>query len=389
MEKTAEKFRSYWLIVVVISSILIVCTFHTPAYSFMQWFSKTTYMGEALVWWLNHPFSAVVPERIVAESSLHGDTRWLGYAPSHCDKLVFRVTLPLLNQVLRQGLLTLMLASQVAAIFILVLVYKLLVRHTQDVVSASYATWAFAACYAGRNGFYDFMFGDAVAVALLLGAMYVQRPWMVVPMLLAAAFTDERALTATPLVILYSFWKEDTLRGVFPGRHYFWVFWKSCWPALVAILTYFILRVAITQVENLHLGTSQITLSNVISNYENSLPALFVDSFGGFWLVPILYILCLIAAQGWKSSSAWLYFSLMALATVPAFLVADFERSLCYLFPGMVMAACFLPFRRDDRRTLFAVVLAISVLWSIPGSRIAFYPEHIVIRLYHDTKGLL
>jgi hypothetical protein len=107
-------------------------------------------MGQTLVWWLDHPFSPVQPERIVSESNLHNDDRWLGYFPSHCDKLVFRAALPLLNQVLRQGLLTLMVASQVAAIVILGLVYKFLVRHTEDVISATYATWAFATCYAGR-----------------------------------------------------------------------------------------------------------------------------------------------------------------------------------------------------------------------------------------------
>lgn len=79
----------------------------------------------------------------------------------------------------------------------------------------------------------------------------------------------------------------------------------------------------------------------------------------------------------------------MGIAAAPAFMVADFERSLCYLFPGMVVAACFLPFRTEEKRILFAVTLAVSLLWSIPGSRIAFYPEHIAIRLYHDTKALL
>jgi len=96
---------------------------------------------------------------------------WIAGSASHCDKLTFRAFLPVLNQVTAGGYWDAGGDNHVAAIFDFPAHLSRCLRLAADTVVSTAVTWAFAASWAGSCGFNDFVNGDAVAMALLLGAM--------------------------------------------------------------------------------------------------------------------------------------------------------------------------------------------------------------------------
>jgi hypothetical protein len=58
----------------------------------------------------------------------------------------------------------------------------------------------------------------------------------------------------------------------------------------------------------------------------------------------------------------------LALAAFPAMVVWDFDRSLFYLLPGVLLASCFLPFSSSNIRLILLAVLAGNLLWIYSSS---------------------
>jgi hypothetical protein len=58
----------------------------------------------------------------------------------------------------------------------------------------------------------------------------------------------------------------------------------------------------------------------------------------------------------------------LALAAFPAIVVWDFDRSLFYLLPGILLAICCLPFSSRIMRLILLAVLAGNFLWIYPSS---------------------
>lgn len=218
-----------------------------------------------------------------------------------------------------------------------------------------------------------------------MGALLATRPWLIGALVFTAGFTDERALIASPLVALYHAWRDSSLSGKNHASSFSPVSWRAGLPIVLALAAYFITRLSISSLKNTHTGhTALATLGIFMSAYNEAPPIRLVDSFAGLWLMPLLFILCL-QTRGARPWGPWIYLAFMGLAIGPAFLVLDFERSLCYLLPGVMLAVCLLPFEKAEKRGLLGMVLAFSLLWSVPGSTLAHLPEKVGSFLHHQA----
>ena len=356
-----------WPLFVLIIAILISVFCWVPYYSEVSEFIKTPF-GQGKTWWLDNPFKSVSVEQFFPLSERH-----IGYnagIASHLDKMTYRAFLPLLNQLFPFGIWTLVVACHVGLIVILWFSYWIVERQLGDKVSAALACWAVAACYAGQYGFHDYYFGDAASVGMLVAAMF-SRNWPVTFLLvLCAGFADERAVTSAPLVLLFHFLRDadspqqdrsmiDLVSGLL----------KKGAPVLGGVLFYALVRLGMTFWTGQMSGTSMLASIDILrSHYYNDYPQLFFKVFEFLWILPLIFLLEYGAKNPSKKVISILFGLALTLAAFPAMLVWDFDRSLFYLLPGILLAICFLPFSSRNMRLILLAVLAGNLLWIYPSS---------------------
>lgn len=332
----------------------------------------TTPHGRALQWWLEHPFQPVPVETFFSAEALH-DPMLAGSA-SHCDKLTFRAFLPLLNQVTRAGVWTLIGANHVAAILAFFLVYQICLRVMRDALSAALVVWTYAATWAGAWGFNDMMFGDAVAIVLLLGAMLIRPGWLVAGFILAAGFTDERAFTAAPAVMLFRYWTSAPPFSSRPEKLPLLRLATSGLPLLGAAVVYGACRLYATYRLNLHAGTSMMATPEILLyHFYVSYPGKLFKVFEFLWGFPALLLLHFIRSGAHDRRDALAYLACIAIAAAPAFLIWDVDRSLCYLLPAVLGAVCFVPGDSTAKGRIALVACLASLLWLEPNASVLRY----------------
>jgi hypothetical protein len=361
-----------WSLFVVLVAIVIALFSRFPAYSdadapypgSLVSFVRTPY-GHAIAWWLDHPFREVPTREFFPPASL--DNLWIAGSVSHCDKLTFRAFLPLLNQVTAGGLWTLVVANHVAAILIFLLVYRVCLRLAVDTVISTAVTWAFAASWAGSCGFNDFVNGDAVAMALLLGAMVTRTSWVVAVCLFAAGFTDERALCVAPLIALCRYWEWRRPFEATGAVMDFQRLRTVAAPLLFGVSAYLVCRLAVSAEYHLTTGTSTMGRLRIpVFHFYINFPGTLFKVFEFLWVYPVLLLLALVAFRKTHLSDLVAYTFGLLLAAAPAFLVWDFDRSIYYLTPGVLASACFGFGQPTERRGVALAVCAMNLICLSP-----------------------
>jgi hypothetical protein len=320
-------------------------------------FPGTPY-GHAVTWWLEHPFQPVPVDVFFPPQTRHDPL--IAGSVSHLDKLTFRAFVPLLNQVVGGGFWTLVGANHAAVLATFFLLYGICRRITGDPVQATALVWAYALTWAGTWGFNDMVCGDAVAIGLMLAAVAVRPAWVVGLLVIAAAFTDERVVFAAPLLALFRCWlmaprsvAGPTVPTTRPVR-----------PVLLGIAAYGVIRLTLAWVFKLSTGTSMLATPEILLYHLFvSFPGKFFGVFEFLWLLPVGFGLSLVLTAGPSRRTAGHFAAAMAVAAIPAFLVWDINRSLCYLLPGVMAAACFFPANEISRRRLMLAVALASLAW--------------------------
>ena len=205
---------------------------------------------------------------------------------------------------------------------------------------------------------------------MLVAAMF-SRNWPVTFLLvLCAGFADERAVTSAPLVLLFHFLRDadspqqdrsmiDLVSGLL----------KKGAPVLGGVLFYALVRLGMTFWTGQMSGTSMLASIDILrSHYYNDYPQLFFKVFEFLWILPLIFLLEYGAKNPSKKVISILFGLALTLAAFPAMLVWDFDRSLFYLLPGILLAICFLPFSSRNMRLILLAVLAGNLLWIYPSS---------------------
>lgn len=267
---------------------------------------------------------------------------------SHEAKLTFRMTVPLLAHALRLKPKQLLFLSALVGVFSLYLVLSLTHRLTEDRIVAFLICLAIACAWAGQTAFHEFRGGyyDAVALCALLLAMSARSPVIAGVCAFVAAWTDERALIALPLVLFIE-------RGASRRQA----------AVVCAGLLYVALRIALAGVcETPVAGVGLAVFFNQIS----TIPLGLWTGLGGCWLL-VFYGLGVMLKQQ-QTLEAIAYALGLTLLLVAAALVTDVTRSASYCLPS-VFAAVFILRHHRHLREVALLAAALSIL--IPS----FYVE--------------
>jgi hypothetical protein len=364
LDKRSES--KMWPMFVFAIAVLISIFCWVPYYPAISEFIQSPY-GQGKTWWLEHPFQSVPVEQFFPLSERH-----IGYnsgIASHLDKMTYRAFLPLLNQVAPYGIWTLVVACHVGLIAIFWFSYQVVLQQVGDKVIAALASWAVATCYAGQYGFHDIYYGDAAAVGMLIAAMFSKKRISIFILIIFAGFTDERAITSAPLVLLFHFLREQDFKQARTLFAFALEILKTGAPVIGGILFYVIIRLSLTFLTGERSGSSMLASIDILrAHIYNDYPQLIFKVFEFLWILPFVFLVEFGLKKPSKKLVVALFGLAIALAAFPAMVVWDIDRSLFYLLPGIILAICFMPFSLKGMRVMLLAVLAGNVLWIYPSS---------------------
>jgi hypothetical protein len=237
---------------------------------------------------------------------------------SHEAKLNFRLTVPLLARVLHLGRDGLLALFAFCGVVILYLTLDLSYQLTQSRIAAAAVCLAVACIWPGVLAFHQLLGGfyDAVALCMLLAAMRATAPLTGVALFLAA-WTDERALLAAGLILVYAAVRREFVRGI---------------VIVAAGAGYAATRLYFGNVYSLHTAWDGIGLGILLKEF-NMAPLGIWTGLGGCWLIVAGGMWVLLARRRFALVLAY---GLALCAVIGAALVVeDVTRSMAYTLPAV------------------------------------------------------
>ena len=254
------------------------------------------------------------------------DDPWFDYtrvfpAESNQAKRNFRIAVPLAAHLTGFGVAAVPAVRFTLQAVLLVGLLLAAERASGDRIAALAAALAVAGTYVGTSVWMDeWGWFDNCAQAFMVLALVARRPALAFAAVLAAAFTDERALIAVPLIALFHAWTGGR-RGL-------------AWAPVAAVPAYLLLRLILGLVLRIRTASAGIgTLDMVLPNLRVSALGIWASLEGG-WLIVVAAALAA-AGCGKGRRALWL----IAATIVPiaaSILVIDFSRSASYAFPAIL-----------------------------------------------------
>jgi hypothetical protein len=241
---------------------------------------------------------------------------------SHEAKLTFRLTVPLVARVLHLGTAGQLALFAVSGVLLLLCVLNLAEMVTGSRTVALSVTLATACTWPGLLAFHQLLGGfyDPVALWLLLLAMAARRPAIAAATLFAAAWTDERALVAMPLLCLFAVARSERPR---------------CLAVLAGSLTYVATRIWLAHVWALPTSLGGTGVAVLLHNLH-IVPLGVWAGLGGSWILVACALTILAARRRYLEFAALLLG--IGLVTASALVVEDLTRSMAYALPAVLVA---------------------------------------------------
>jgi hypothetical protein len=294
----------------------------------------------------------------------------------HEAKLTFRLTVPLIARAFhldRNGLLALFALCGVLTLY---LTLDLAHQITRSRIAALSVCVAVACIWPGILAFHQLLGGfyDAVAICLMLTAMRVPPPFAALA-LLAAAWTDERALLAAPLLLVCAALRRDRPRVI---------------ALSLAAVAYAVTRLWFAAAYGLRTPADGIGPAILLKNF-NMLPLGIWTGLAGCWLLVAAGLYVLFAHRRYLAA---LSFAVTLSAIIAAALIVeDVTRSMSYTLPAVFVALIALsesePPSTVESLTAISALLCVVIptyftqsgaaTWMLPSFfqaiRLALYPR--------------
>uniref|UniRef100_Q01Y92 Glycosyltransferase RgtA/B/C/D-like domain-containing protein n=1 Tax=Solibacter usitatus (strain Ellin6076) TaxID=234267 RepID=Q01Y92_SOLUE len=240
---------------------------------------------------------------------------------SHEAKLTFRITVPLLARALHLGRSGMLALFALCGVFTLYLTLDLSYRIAHSRVAAAAICLGVACVWPGVLAFHQLLGGfyDAVALCLVLAAMRAPAP-LAAAALFFGAWTDERALLAAGLILVYAALRREFARTL---------------AIAAAGITYVATRLYYTNVYSLHTSWDGVGLGVLLKNF-NMAPLGVWTGLGGCWLIVAAGLWVLLARRRFALAMAY-GLALTAVIAV-ALVVEDVTRSMAYALPAVFVA---------------------------------------------------
>jgi hypothetical protein len=297
----------------------------------------------------------------------------------HTGKMAFRLTLPMAARVLHLGEYGLIALQMILGVLLLLAVGRIVEQLYRDRVTALAAVFAVSSIFAGKASFIELGgVGDGWAFACLVFAACFRSVPIVFLAGLAACFTDERGAVALPLIAVY--W---AIRDAGDGRKLAW-FTPPALAAAAALAGYLVLRLYLGYRYGLHTPVGNdfgVGFSNVVYNLGRiqwELPR----ALAGLW-IPVVVALVLLWRARHLATLALIAIGSSAIIAA-ALTVGDFQRSLAYLLP-LVLIAFAVAARRGlmmaDAREIAIASFLVSLLMPV-NSYFAVYNRYADSNLF-------
>jgi hypothetical protein len=337
---------------VALGAIIISLITHFPAYNEFNNMLSHSLINQALNIKVQNPLSPIPPS--------------LKEMESHNDKIELRLTVPILGRLSGTGMWTVVIWSHLSGFGVFYLLAVLAKRALDDEVGGALFVLGLAPTFFGAWFFNDTAFGDGVSFFFSLLAIASGSVLVSFGSFLAAAFCDERAVAAMPLLLVYLVLSHsgDTEKGL---RR------RLCVSILLGAGAWWLLRIWIASAFHLTMGTSDLaTRAIFLDQMAESFPRVLFSIFKASWTLPLFAISTLVLQRRWRPSLA--IAGAFAVAIAPAFMVADFNRSVCYTFVILLISLHFLWGDRDASRKYLAGILIVNLLLISPGTTIFRIP---------------
>ena len=290
--------------------------------------------------------------RAVLAQAAHPFTPGRHEPTSHQAKMAFRLTVPLVARMLHLGVVGILLLQAVAGAVLFYLSAKLFLRLTGDKTAALLLTLSLSFIYAGRVSFTEIRgIFDGVAMLFLVVSMSFSNPLLVFTGVFLAAWTDERGLIATSLVML--FWVHSAQSALR----------KAVNPTTVAVFlawaAYFVTRYLVARTFGLSTPTQGVGIRLLIDQ-TNNLPVGVWSALEGCWLLVLSSLLVLWRHKQLVFSAA--YVGSISLLLLVAMSVVDITRSMAYLLPTFFLATMIVA--KSETQNTFRKVVFVAMLLS-------------------------
>lgn len=319
--------------------------------------------GKAEFWW-----------KSVIEQTREPFVQKSYWAGSHDAKLAFRLTPPLIGKVLglnRNGYLLLQISFFAMFFFLLT---RTLLSLTSDIVSTAYLSLGFATTFVGSVLVSDYRgLFDGIAYTFMLMAMCWRNPLLIFAAAFLASFTDERALVAMPLILLYlivreSNIKELDLKFLIKGDRYSWAVAASC-------IAYTVCRLLLAQIFGLKTNSADEHIWLIGKQIDSWAIGLWTG-LEGFWLVIIAAGMILLLTKRYAALLA------TGVAALMVFLVAanvlDITRSMAYMFPLAILSVCII--EKTEKKHANYLYFAAMIISALPSYNIV---EESTFTMFH------
>lgn len=319
----------------------------------------------------------------LARQSAHPFTPQPGLAPaSHEAKMAFRLVPPLMGMSMSgfapmAGVYAMFFIQHGLGLAFLYLLLSVVYALTRDRVSSLLVTLAFSLIYLTRAFFYE-LYGlfDGYAFFFMLLALNARQPYAFILCLSLAFWTDERAIVASPLIILFRLHSRAfplTLSDISAQK-------REIGAYVLGLGLYGMMRwgLGVWTGLTVPVGSDADAGPRLILTNVASLPLATVLVFEGIGLL-VIWLIGYFFHRRARAEGITTIIILAGIWCVSAS-VWDFTRSACYAFPVVLTAIYFLGKETSVgnlRKILFAVVILCAVIptykfhgffyWQIPA----------------------
>lgn len=310
-------------------------------------------------------------------------TNSLSFLPkdSGLSKKVFRLTVPIFIRVFHLNVNSVLILQYILGYGILFYSYRLSVRILSDVVIATFIVVGMAFIYFGRAAFVDVIsiWFDAWAFFFLVLTLYCQKTYLIFIFASFAAWTDERALIALPIGVLFH--QIANLNQSYSFKTFVKINTKS-FSVIVAIIGYLFVRYLLGKLYNMHTPISSeagVSFSEIKRNID-FIPLGIWTFLEGFWIIIIVGIVSTFIQKDYFLLSS-LVIQLL-ISTVVACCVYDITRSGAYVFPIVFVVLVYLRQKIDVIALKRLVFQAAYISFLFPAyyviSTVLFYKSIIL-----------
>jgi len=250
---------------------------------------------------------------------------------SHASKLTFRLVVPIIVHLANLSITGCMLFFGLVGILNFYLVVRLAYKILDDKHAAAFIGLCTAFIYFGKCSFTEIrgLMFDGVCISFLLLALNTRIGIIRTLCIFLSAFTDERGLIASSLLVVYTFLdypdKKPMQKLFNPQALFIYLAW----------VCYFSVRIFLTRHFGLITDKGGTGIHELL-NQINNIPIGVWSALEGLWILLIYSYLLLYRDK--KFFDLFIYFCASSLILLVGLAVIDITRSVVYIFPAVFIA---------------------------------------------------